>query len=109
MAQTLSQDRRDRGVAKPRGVDRHSGKIEAHGGFIRELLAEQCDMTRSHGRYPRDKRLRMGFPHGHRKTATLVAGQRVTGMVAPMVLDRPINGDWLDAFLTQVLVSAQGS
>ena len=32
-------------VAKPRGGDRHSGKIEAHGGFIRELLAEQGDLT----------------------------------------------------------------
>ncbi|KFL49002.1 putative transposase [Sphingobium sp. ba1] len=34
-----------RAVAKPRGGDRHSGKIEAHGGFIRELIAEQGDMT----------------------------------------------------------------
>jgi transposase len=32
-------------VAKPRGGDRHSGKIEAHGGFIRALIAEQGDMT----------------------------------------------------------------
>ena len=32
-------------VAKPRGGDRHSGKIEAHGGFIRELIAEQGDIT----------------------------------------------------------------
>jgi transposase len=32
-------------VAKPRGGDRHSGKIEAHGGFIRELIAERGDMT----------------------------------------------------------------
>ena len=32
-------------IARPRGGDRHSGKIEAHGGFIRELLAEQGDMT----------------------------------------------------------------
>lgn len=32
-------------VAKPRGGDRHSGRIEAHGGFIRGLLAEQGDMT----------------------------------------------------------------
>jgi transposase len=32
-------------VAKPRSCDRHSGKIEAHGGFIRELIAEQGDMT----------------------------------------------------------------
>lgn len=61
-------------------------------------------MTRSHGRCPRGERLRMGFPHGHRKTTTLVAGLRMTGMVAPMVLDGPINGDWFEAYVTQVLV-----
>jgi len=32
-------------IAKPRGGDRHSGRIEAHGGFIRDLIAEQGDMT----------------------------------------------------------------
>jgi hypothetical protein len=31
-------------------------------------------MTRSHGRCQKGERLRMGFPHGHRKTTTLVAG-----------------------------------
>jgi len=46
----------------------------------------------------------MGFPHGHRKTTTLVAGLRTTGMVAPMVLDGPINGDWFEAYVRQVLV-----
>ena len=46
----------------------------------------------------------MGFPHGHRKTTTLVAGLRVTGMVAPMALDGPINGDWFGAYTAQVLV-----
>lgn len=34
-----------RAVDKIRGGDRHSSKIEAHGGFIRELIAEQGDMT----------------------------------------------------------------
>lgn len=34
-----------RAVAKPSGGDRHSGRIEAHGRFIRELIAEQGDMT----------------------------------------------------------------
>jgi transposase len=61
-------------------------------------------MTRSHGRCARGEPLRMGFPHGHRKTTTLVAGLRMTGMVAPMVLDGPINGDWFEAYVTQVLV-----
>ena len=45
----------------------------------------------------RRRRLRMGFPHGHRKTTTLVAGLRLDGMIAPMVLDGPINGDWFEA------------
>jgi hypothetical protein len=62
------------------------------------------NMTRSHGRCPKGERLRMGFPHGHRKTTTLLAGLRMTGMVAPMVLDGPINGDWFEAYVTQVLV-----
>jgi hypothetical protein len=52
------------------------------------------NMARTHGRCARGERLRMGFPHGHRKTTTLVAGLRLGGMVAPMVLDGPINGDW---------------
>ena len=46
----------------------------------------------------------MGFPHGHRKTTTLVAGLRTTGMVAPMVLDGPINGEWFEAYVRQILV-----
>ena len=62
------------------------------------------NMTRSHGRCPKGERLRLGFPHGHRKTTTLVAGLRTTGMVAPMVLDGPINGDWFEAYVRQVLV-----
>ena len=60
-----------------------------------------------HGPYPwslpKGQRLRMGFPHGHRKTTTLVAGLRMTGMVAPMVLDGPINGDWFEAYIDQIL------
>jgi hypothetical protein len=51
---------------------------------------------------------RMGFPHGHRKTTTLVAGLRMTGMVAPMVLDGPVNGDWFEAYVAQVLVLSCG-
>lgn len=46
----------------------------------------------------------MGVPHGHRKTTTLVAGLRMTGTVAPMVLDGPINREWFEAYVRQVLV-----
>ena len=61
------------------------------------------NMARTHGRCTRGERLRMGVPHGHRKTTTLVAGLRLDGMVAPMVLDGPINGDWFEAYVRNVL------
>jgi transposase len=61
------------------------------------------NMARTHGRSARGERLRMGVPHGHRKTTTFVAGLRLGGMVAPMVLDGPINGDWFEAYVAQVL------
>ncbi len=56
-------------------------------------------MASTHGRSRRGERLRMGVPHGHRKTTTLIAGLRTSGMVAPMVLDGPINGDWFEAYV----------
>ena len=61
-------------------------------------------MARRHGRCLRGQRLRSGVPHGHWKTTTLVAGLRRTGMVAPMVLDGPINRDAFVAYVRQVLV-----
>ena len=60
-------------------------------------------MARTQGRCARGERLRMAVPHGHRKTTTLVAGLRLDGMVAPMVLDGPINGDWFEAYVRNVL------
>jgi len=65
-------------------------------------------MTRSYGRCRRGERLRMGYPHSHRKTTTLIAGLRMTGMVAPMVLDGSTNGDWFEAYVRQVLVTDLG-
>ncbi|MET3722861.1 hypothetical protein ABIC35_000752 [Sphingomonas trueperi] len=35
------------------------------------------NMSRSHERCAKGERLRMGYPHGHRKTTTLVAGLRI--------------------------------
>ena len=61
-------------------------------------------MARSRGRCARGERLRMGIPHGHWKTTTFVAGLRTTGIVAPLVLDGPINGEAFEAYVQQVLV-----
>lgn len=62
------------------------------------------NMARTHGRCRKGERLRMAVPHGHRKTTTMVAGLRTSGMVAPMVVDGPINGDWFEACVAQILV-----
>ena len=61
-------------------------------------------MARLRGRAPRGERLRAGVPHGHWKTTTFVAGLRVSGIAAPMVLDGPINRDAFQAYVEQVLV-----
>jgi transposase len=61
-------------------------------------------MARWRGRAPRGERLRAGVPHGHWKTTTFVAGLRLDGIAAPMVLDGPINRDTFQAYIDQVLV-----
>ena len=71
--------------------------------FIDETWAS-TNMARLRGRAPRGERLRAGIPHGHWRTTTFVAGLRLTGMVAPMVLDGPINGHAFQAYVDQVLV-----
>jgi transposase len=71
--------------------------------FIDETWAT-TNMARRHGRCRRGERLRAGVPHGHWKTTTFVAGLRRIGMVAPMVLDGPINRIAFEAYAEQVLV-----
>ena len=61
-------------------------------------------MARLRGRAQRGERLRAGIPQGHWKTTTFVAGLRLTGMTAPMVLDGPMNGAAFLAYVQQVLV-----
>jgi transposase len=61
-------------------------------------------MARLRGRALKGERLRAGVPHGHWKTTTFVAGLRLDGIAAPMVLDGPINRDSFQAYVDQVLV-----
>jgi transposase len=71
--------------------------------FIDETWAK-TNMTRSHGWAPRGQRLRAGVPHGHWKTTTFVAGLSLRGMIAPFVLDGPINRDAFETYVEKVLV-----
>ncbi|MBB4000948.1 transposase [Aureimonas pseudogalii] len=61
-------------------------------------------MARRYGRAPKDQRFRAAIPHGHWKTTTFVAGLRLGGIVAPFVLDRPINRVAFETYVEKVLV-----
>jgi len=60
-------------------------------------------MARRYGRAPRGERLRASIPHGHSKTTTFVAGLRLDGVVAPLVLDGPVNATAFEAYVEQFL------
>lgn len=60
-------------------------------------------MGRLRGRSPRGERLRMSLPHGHWHTTTFVAGLRLDGLDAPMLIDGPMNGDAFLAYVREVL------
>ena len=46
----------------------------------------------------------MGVPFGHWKTTTFVAGLTTRGLVAPWVLDGPINREAFEVYVAEVLV-----
>lgn len=56
-------------------------------------------MTRLRGRAPRGKRLRASAPFGHWKTETFIAGLRQNGLVAPFVIDQPMNRSIFETYV----------
>ena len=60
-------------------------------------------MARLRGRAPKGQRCVAAIPHGHWMTTTFVAGLRIGGLSAPMLLDGPMDGDAFLAYVEQVL------
>ena len=71
--------------------------------FIDETWAK-TNMTRSHGRARRGRRLIAKVPQGRWQTLTFLAALRCDRLNAPCVIDGPINGDLFQAYVEQVLV-----
>lgn len=61
-------------------------------------------MVRTYGRCRRGQRLIGRAPWGHWKTTTFTAGLRCDGLVAPWVLDGPMNGEAFLVYVEKVLV-----
>jgi transposase len=66
--------------------------------FLDETGAS-TNMTRTRGWSQKGERCVASVPHGHWKTTTFIAGLRVNGLTAPMVLDGSMDGQ---AFLVYV-------
>lgn len=73
--------------------------------FIDETWTK-TNMTRPRGRSLRGERLVASVPYSHWKTTTFLAGLRTRGMVAPLVIDGPLNGEIFLAYVRQQLVPA---
>jgi len=71
--------------------------------FIDETSTNTA-MGRLRGRCPRGIRLTDHVPHGHWKTITFIAGLRRRAMVAPLVLDGPMNATSFMTYLEHCLV-----
>jgi transposase/transposase-like protein len=71
--------------------------------FIDETGAS-TNLARKGGRCQRGRRLRIGVPHGHYKTVTLVAGIRLRGLVAAKTYDRPINAALFEEWVENCLI-----
>lgn len=73
--------------------------------FIDETGAN-TKMVRTRGRAPKSQRLIGREPWGHWKTTTFTAGLRRDGLVAPFVLDGPMNGEAFLVYVGKILLPA---
>ena len=71
--------------------------------FVDETWAK-TNMTRTHGRCARGRRLNARVPHGRWRTLTFIAALRHDRIDAPCVIDGPINGASFRAYVEQFLV-----
>ena len=71
------------------------------------FLDETCaatDMAPTRGRSPKGQRCVGHAPGGHWHTTTFVCALSTQGLLAPLVLDGPINGEAFGAWVAQFLV-----
>lgn len=96
------QHRADVARARRRWI-RQQGYLDTTRLVFIDETAVTIYMVRLRGRCPRGERLISHVPQGAWKTITFVAALRHNKMVAPMVLDGPINGAAFVAYIEQCL------
>ena len=74
-------------------------RAEPHRPIFVDECGTKTNMTRARGRARRGQRVRDHAPFRHAGTQTFVAGLRTDGLVAPWVLDGPINRAAFEAWI----------
>jgi transposase len=97
------QERPDVAQARRAWAAEQSSLDPGHLVFLDETWAS-TNMTPARGRSPKGTRCRGRAPYGHWQTTTFVCALRTCGLVAPCVLDGPINGMAFRAWVQQALV-----
>lgn len=70
--------------------------------FLDETAATTT-MARRYGRAPLGERCRLAVPLGHRKTTTITAALRTTGLVAAAMFDGATNGERFRRYVAETL------
>ncbi len=78
-------------------------ELDPHKLVFIDETGTSTKMVRIRGRCRKGKRLIGKAPFGHWKTTTFTAGLRFDGLVAPFVLDGPMNGEAFLAYIEKVL------
>jgi hypothetical protein len=104
-AHASEQDRPD--VAEARRAWRaRQGRLDPRRLVFLDETWTNTKMARLRGRCRRGQRLKSAVPHGHWKTATFVAGLSYREIIAPLVIDRPMNGLIFRTYVEEMLAPA---
>jgi transposase len=99
----IEQEREDVARAR-RKWKREQGLLDSTKLVFIDETSVNTNMLRLYGRCPCGQRLVDHEPFGQWKTLTFVSALRHDGMVAPMLIDGPMDGELLLAYVEQCLV-----
>lgn len=99
------QDRTDVWQARREWRDKRQPmmRLEAHRLVFIDETGTNTKMTRRCGRCLKGQRLRATAPFGHWMTQTFIAGLRCQGLIAPFVVDKPMNRRIFEAYVESQL------
>lgn len=91
-------------IAKRRDWEQSLPGVDVEKLIFLDESAVNTAMARDCGRCPRGQRLVDSVPAGLWQTSTLVAAVRLDGVVAPMIVNGPINGESFADYIESSLV-----